>query len=248
MKLVVVGATGYVGTEVIRLALRNKAITSVIALSRKPVNVPSHLGADADTSKLQTVDLQDWEKPYPDAVKGKLKGADACIWMLAVTPTKSKDRDFGEVTKVCLDYTKNGLENLAALASTDKPFRFIYTSGVAVERDQTKPLDVLSDYRLMRGRVENFIIDFAKLHEPNVEVAITRPGGIEGPGHPKTEQGSILFSKFGATPWIHVSELAAAMIELCVSGITKETLWSKDMQEIASKVLKMEDYVPGERF
>jgi hypothetical protein len=58
--------------------------------------------------------------------------------------------DFAEVTEICYDYTINGLKNMAAIANS--PFRFVYTSGVTVERDQTKTLTFLADYRLMRVR------------------------------------------------------------------------------------------------
>lgn len=56
--------------------------------------------------------------------------------------------DFTEVTSICYDYTINGLATMAPLAN--KPFRFVYTSGVTIERDQEKSLPFLSDYRLMR--------------------------------------------------------------------------------------------------
>ena len=58
--------------------------------------------------------------------------------------------DLADVTRVCADYTTNGLSNMAALAH--KPFRFVYVSGVMVERDQSKALPFLADYRLMRVR------------------------------------------------------------------------------------------------
>lgn len=70
---------------------------------------------------------------------------------LAVTPRQSKDMDFSDVTAICYDYTINGLNNMAAHVS--KLFRFIYVSGVTVERDQKKTLPFMSEYRLMRVRV-----------------------------------------------------------------------------------------------
>jgi len=56
--------------------------------------------------------------------------------------------DFKDVTEICYDYTINGLSNMAALAN--KPFRFVYTSGIMIERNQNASLPVFADYRLMR--------------------------------------------------------------------------------------------------
>lgn len=80
MKLVVVGGTGFVGGEVIRLALQNKSITSIVALARRQVPIPKHTRPDADTAKLHSVLLEDWERPYPDHVVEHLRQADACVW------------------------------------------------------------------------------------------------------------------------------------------------------------------------
>lgn len=82
MKLIVTGATGFVGSEVIRQALRNSAISTVVALARKPVLAPSNAGPDADSTKLQSVILEDWTSPYPEIVQEHLKGADGCIWFV----------------------------------------------------------------------------------------------------------------------------------------------------------------------
>jgi hypothetical protein len=67
--------------------------------------------------------------------------------------------DPAEVTKICYDYTLNGLEEMARVANTNTntPFRFVYTSGVAAERDQTKTLELLGDYRLMRVSNKHFL-------------------------------------------------------------------------------------------
>ena len=58
---------------------------------------------------------------------------------------------FAEVTKVNSDYTLNGLSQMAILAN--KPFRFVYVSGVTIERDQSKSLPFLAEYRPMRVRL-----------------------------------------------------------------------------------------------
>jgi hypothetical protein len=79
---------------------------------------------------------------------------------LAVTPSKSKDRDFGDVTKICSDFTIYGLRNMATVANT--PFRFIYTSGVASERDQSKSLSLMADYRLMRVRFTTILLSWQR--------------------------------------------------------------------------------------
>lgn len=79
MKLVITGATGFCARETIRQSLSNPKITTVVALARRPVEVPQNLGPEADTSKLKSVVLQDFGT-YSEDVKKQLEGADACIW------------------------------------------------------------------------------------------------------------------------------------------------------------------------
>lgn len=84
MKLVVVGGTGLVATEIIRQSLRVPEITSLVALARRPVQ----LDADAsDASKFKSVVVRDYSH-YSDSVKAALAGADACIWYV-ISTTKS---------------------------------------------------------------------------------------------------------------------------------------------------------------
>jgi hypothetical protein len=79
MKLIVAGSTGFVGTEVIRQALSNPAITSIIALARRETPVPQSAGPDV--AKLKSVVCSDFSS-YSEDVKKELAGADACIWYI----------------------------------------------------------------------------------------------------------------------------------------------------------------------
>lgn len=76
MKLIVAGATGLVGTEIIKQALQKSEITQIIALARKSVYAED--GTDP-SSKLKSVVIRDYEE-YSDEVKAEFEGAGACIW------------------------------------------------------------------------------------------------------------------------------------------------------------------------
>jgi hypothetical protein len=59
--------------------------------------------------------------------------------------------DFEKVRQICHDYTLIGLKTMAQVReNTTTPFRFIYMSGSAAERDQTKKPRLMSQYLLMR--------------------------------------------------------------------------------------------------
>ena len=76
-------------------------------------------------------------------------------------------------------------------------------------------------------------MDFAKQHEPDVQVTVTKPGAILAPGQeamPAPTTGP--FAAFAHTPSVTVAELAAAMIDQCLNGITKDPLWASDLVEI----------------
>jgi hypothetical protein len=71
---------------------------------------------------------------------------------LAITPTKSRSVPWDEVVKVCHDYTMAGLQAICEARGSAKssPLRFLYMSGMAAERDQTKPPKFMPKYCLLR--------------------------------------------------------------------------------------------------
>lgn len=78
-----------------------------------------------------------------------------------------------------------------------------------------------------------------------MQVVVTKPGAIDGPGREETmnAMAKALYSMYGYVPKVHVSELAAASIELCLKGSTKEPLWSEDLVELGGGLLDEEDYL-----
>jgi dihydrodipicolinate reductase len=72
-KIVLSGVTGRIGKQVLHQALQNPAVTSVIALSRRP------LSDLAQHAKVKVLVIENFTK-YPDEAIAELVGADGCIW------------------------------------------------------------------------------------------------------------------------------------------------------------------------
>ncbi|KAI9745725.1 MAG: hypothetical protein M1818_001261 [Claussenomyces sp. TS43310] len=240
MKLIVTGSTGFVATEVIRQALCNPAITSIVALARRATAVPQNAGPRADAAKLKSVVCEDFEN-YPESVKQELAGADACIWLIAITPSQLKKMPWEEVRKICLDYTVTGLETIAELPrdSAGKPLRFIYTSGSSSERDQSKKPWVLGNYCLMRGEVESRVLDYAKESRGAVEACVAKPGLIDAPGRTGLVMKAVqtVGRSIIGLPKVDVRDIAATLLEQAVKGVEKDTLLNEDLIRIGQKAL-----------
>jgi uncharacterized protein YbjT (DUF2867 family) len=72
MKLILVGASGFIGGGVLRRALALPAVSAVVVLARRPLDGVSH-------PKLRVVLHTDFGA-YPDEVLKEAATADACIW------------------------------------------------------------------------------------------------------------------------------------------------------------------------
>lgn len=74
MKVVVTGATGLVGNEVVKQCLVDVRITKVVILTRKAVSmdIESHPKADV-------IMVQDFSR-YSDDLLRRIEGSSACLW------------------------------------------------------------------------------------------------------------------------------------------------------------------------
>ncbi|KAI1178856.1 NAD(P)-binding protein [Nemania sp. FL0916] len=237
MKLIVTGATGFVGKEIIRQSLLRSDITSIVALARSPIPEADKLSSGADSSKLKSVVIKDYDV-YTDDVRKELSGAAACIWTVAITPSKSSTYEFDEVKRVCQTSTLEGMRAIHG-AGPVSPFRFLYMSGIAAERDQTKTPKRLAQYCLMRGETENQVLALAK-ELGGMEAAAVKPGYITKPGEFARSAMAAMLRVTVGVPSIDVADLVAVMLDQVVNGFEKDPLTSDDLVRLSEALPKPE--------
>jgi len=243
MQLIVAGASGFLASEVIRQALSLPKITSIIALARRPVEAPDeyYLGVGADRSKLKSVVVKEYDE-YSEDVKKQFAGADACIWTVAVTPSKSRAMDFEKVRRICQEYTMIGLKAMfEARENNTTPFRFVYVSGTAAERDQTKTPSFMPEYSSMRGETENQVLAFAEEHKGQIDACVAKPGFITKPGNYFNIALATALKWTGMVSNVSVTEVAAAVLNQVTNGFEKEPLQNEDLVRIGRKILSEQE-------
>lgn len=154
MKILVTGATGLIGAEVIRQAIKDPAITKVIALTRNPV--------DIQHPRLKTIIHKDFLK-YGNLGE-VLKEVDACLWCLGISQSQVSKEQYHIITH---DYTLASA-NAMLLANPDITFLFVSGNGA----DSTEKSRTL--FARVKGKTEN-----ALQRLPFKRLFIVRPGAIK---------------------------------------------------------------------
>jgi len=150
MRIVLTGATGFVGSEVLLQALADPAIDRVTVLTRRTVG-RTH-------AKLTEILVEDF-LAYSTL---ELTGYDACIWCLGVSQAKvGKD----EYTRITVDYP---IAAAAALFATSPWLRFCFVSGRSADPSGKNP----ALFARVKGRAER------RLSELGGQVFSFRPGYI----------------------------------------------------------------------
>ena len=143
MKLILSGATGFIGAEVLHQCLLDPSITSLVTLTRRPI---PH---SENNPKLKSIIVSDFTS-YDDAVMRELAGAESCIWALG-----GKGGPAAEFRRVEIDYTLTAAsafaKSLASMLPPGRKFRFVYLSGMISERDQEKTLWYAQDVRRIKA-------------------------------------------------------------------------------------------------
>lgn len=221
MKLILTGSTGFIGAEVLRQCLNNPSISSIIALSRRPLPVTD--------PKLKTVIVEDFTNYSPSVLK-ELEGAEACIWTLGVKTVNAEIQK-----KVTLDYTLAALNAFSSLSSPKQPLRFIFTSGILAVREQSKTLLVASDARKIKGEAETLLLDVEKEHSDSLQAFIVRPGTV------LAHEGILAGLAAGlGVPAVSVQGLAAVMVDMALRGKAdgERVLDNKELVVMGRELLK----------
>ncbi|KAE9394415.1 hypothetical protein BT96DRAFT_827660 [Gymnopus androsaceus JB14] len=174
MKVLLTGSTGQIGRGVLEKSLESPDITSIVVLTRRelPEAIRNH-------PKLSVIILKDFTS-YPPEVLKELIDVDACIWSLGVL---AANLTFEEKHRITIDYTFAFLE--AWLKSKDtipesqkKPARFLFVAGHFTRRNQELKIWFKAEQRLLGGRAQNQLIEYAEQRSSSLELFIINPAFV----------------------------------------------------------------------
>jgi nucleoside-diphosphate-sugar epimerase len=162
--VVLSGASGFVGSEVLRQLLSHPEVAKVTCLTRRALEV-SH-------AKLVTRIVDDFTR-YERQLLDEVADHAACIWTLG---GKAADfEDLGVFAKVTHDYAVAFAEAFAASGQGDKTF--CYVSGMGADRDASSRLRWEQATRRYKGLTERDLVALQTRY-PRLRVRCFRPGGI----------------------------------------------------------------------
>ncbi|KAG9233749.1 nucleoside-diphosphate-sugar epimeras-like protein [Amylocarpus encephaloides] len=202
MKIILTGATGFIGGEILTQCLENTSITSLVILSRRPIErVLSH-------SKAKIIIMENF-KLYSESVIREIADADACIWALGT---------YDGNVEVEVDYPTAFAKAILQGRRGGGKFRYVHLGGAFTEEDQEKALWWLQAARKGRGLGEFKMKKFAKENgcEEYWETFIMKPGGV-------LKKDSVAFLNWAIPNCIiRGDECAASMIDVALNGAEQE--------------------------
>ncbi|KAM0306531.1 hypothetical protein HYE67_002542 [Fusarium culmorum] len=175
MKVVVTGATGLVGNDIVKQCLSDTRITKVVILTRKAVtmDIESHPKADV-------IMVQDFSR-YSDDLLRRIEGSSACLWAIGARPDHShshshKDKTYLHHVNVQLPLyaAKIMSERIAPKTPGGQKFNFVFASS----KSRSSSLLSLGDPRKPKAEAEKGLCEIADASPETFSAWILRPSTI----------------------------------------------------------------------
>lgn len=222
MKIIITGATGMVGKGVLLECLSNEAVTSVLVINRKSV--------DLQDPKLKEIIHSDFFDL--SAIREELAGYDACFFCLGISSFRQSEEIYTHIT---YELTMNFAQELLPL---NPGMTFIYVSGTGT--DSTEKGNTM--WARVKGKTENDIIklgfkDAYAFRPAYIKPEANTPSSTPiyrvllatfGVLHPVIK---FLFPKYTTT----TAQIGKAMIAVAGNGFDKKQVESADIIQLSKK-------------
>jgi nucleoside-diphosphate-sugar epimerase len=164
VKIILAGATGFVGGAVLAGLLKDERVTRVTSITR---------GAPIVTSKRLVTIVHEGVASFGDSVLERLEDHSACIW--AVGGKASARRTGEQLERVNHTFPVKFARSLVARIRA--PLTFCHVSAMGAAWSKTPWLRWERPTRLLKGRAEKDLLRLA--NEPHgFSVLCFRPGGV----------------------------------------------------------------------
>lgn len=211
-KIILTGATGYVGEGVLIECLAHPAIDQVLVVGRR--------SCGRQHPKLKELLVKDFFTL--DAVLDQLRGYDGCFYCAGISSVGVKEADYTQATyDTTIAFAK-------AVRTASPGIVFDYVSGGST--DSTERGRIM--WARVKGRTENELARMGFKQQYNFRPGLMRPS--PGQHNPKTYQRILVpvFALFLPGYTLHMREVGAAMINSVLKGYPKNILEVKDIRAL----------------
>ncbi len=219
MKIIVTGATGLVGAEVLRQAILDETIEEITAIVRRPLSLQH--------PKIKTIIHQNF-LDY-STLSDVIKKHDAFLWCLGISQSQVSKEEYQTIT---YDYT---IAAANAVEKVNPEMTFLFLSGMGADSSEKSK----TIFARVKGKAENALLkmSFKKLF-------IVRPGGIK----PIHKNPNTAFSNKIMIPFFPILELlypamvissvqlAKVIVHIAKNGSEKQLMENTFLKEIAKNL------------
>jgi uncharacterized protein YbjT (DUF2867 family) len=218
MKILVTGSTGMVGLEVIRQAILDDTVSTIYALTRKPLEIKH--------PKIQTILHTDFLN-Y-NGLETYFAQCDVCIWCLGISQLQVSKQQLALIT---VDFTNAAAK---AMLKANPSIRFVFLSGNGADRTEKSKIT----FAKLKGKAENELLKLNFTH-----LAIARPDAI----WPKHKHSNAPFAYKLAFPFYPLVELVApskiiksdvlakALLHLAKNKMKKNTIENMELRLLGTQ-------------